>query len=44
MSWTGVAGIVVLNVILLFGMNLSNDVFIWPSASASACRTASGRR
>ncbi len=30
MSWTGVAGIVALNVILLFGMNLSNDVFIWP--------------
>ena len=30
MSWTSVAGIVVLNVILLFGMTVSNDVFIWP--------------
>ena len=27
---TGIAGIVLLNLILLFGMNLSNDVFIWP--------------
>ncbi|WP_448670419.1 hypothetical protein [Pseudoxanthomonas mexicana] len=30
MSWMGIAGIVVLNAVLLFGMNLSNDVFIWP--------------
>lgn len=30
MSWTSVAGIVILNVILLFGMKVSNDVFIWP--------------
>ena len=30
MSWIGVAGIVVLNVVLLFGINVSNDVFIWP--------------
>lgn len=30
MGWTSIAGIVVLNVILLFGMNVSNDVFIWP--------------
>ncbi len=29
-SGTSVAGIVLLNLILLFGMNLSNDVFIWP--------------
>ena len=29
-SGTGIAGIVLLNLILLFGMNLSNDVFIWP--------------
>ena len=30
MSWIGVAGIVVLNVVLLCGINVSNDVFIWP--------------
>lgn len=29
-SWPGIAGIVALNLMLLFGMNLSNDVFIWP--------------
>lgn len=29
-SWPGIAGIVALNMMLLFGMNLSNDVFIWP--------------
>ena len=29
-SWPGIAGIVALNMMLMFGMNLSNDVFIWP--------------
>ena len=29
-SGTGIAGIVLLNLMLLFGMNLSNDVSIWP--------------
>jgi hypothetical protein len=30
MSWVGIAGIVVVNVILLFGMILSNEVYIRP--------------
>ena len=30
MGWPGLVGITLFNMLLLLGMNLSNDVFIWP--------------